>query len=45
MRPEDDDLYRDILQFGMKEEFGFIIVTSSDKPNGFTDKMMIVKVE
>ncbi|XP_062593701.1 IQ motif and ankyrin repeat domain-containing protein 1-like [Saccostrea cucullata] len=45
IRPEDDDIYRSILQYGMKEDFGFVIVTNSDKPNGFTDKMMNVKVE
>ncbi|XP_062593696.1 uncharacterized protein LOC134255203 [Saccostrea cucullata] len=45
MRPEDDDIYKEILQFGMKEEFGFVIVTNSEKPNGFTDKMMIVRVQ
>lgn len=45
MRPTDDDLYSNILQFGMKDDFGFVIITKNEDTNGFTDKMMTVRVE
>uniref|UniRef100_K1QV94 Uncharacterized protein n=1 Tax=Magallana gigas TaxID=29159 RepID=K1QV94_MAGGI len=45
IRPTDDDLYSNILQFGMKDDFGFVIITKNEDTNGFTDKMMTVRVE
>ena len=45
MRPDDDDIYKEILQYGLKTEFGFVIITKNEDTNGFTDKMMKVRVE
>lgn len=45
MRPDDDDIYKEILQYGLKTEFGFVIITKNEDTNGFVDKMMKVRVE